>query len=128
MSTPGTDASIATHIDNVVKRKYARLETGRTMVPTELGTVLVQGYFRIDPDLVLPNVRAAIESQCDLIADGSADRAAVVEHTLTVFARKFSFFVSEIDRMDVLFEANFSTVSYVVPTLVALHYLVSYEE
>ena len=91
------------------------------MVPTELGTVLVQGYFRIDPDLVLPNVRAAIESQCDLIADGSADRAAVVEHTLTVFARKFSFFVSEIDRMDVLFEANFSTVSYVV----ALYYLVS---
>ena len=28
-----------------------------------------------------------------------------------MFARKFSFFVSEIDRMDVLFEANFSTVS-----------------
>ena len=78
----GTDASIATHINNVVQRRYVKLEAGRTMVPTDLGTMLVRGYFTIDPDLVLPKVRSSIEEQCDLIAAGSADRAAVVEHYL----------------------------------------------
>jgi hypothetical protein len=39
----GTDASMATHVENVTKRKYATLGPGRTLVPTPLGTVLVQG-------------------------------------------------------------------------------------
>ena len=50
----GTDASIPTHIDNILKRNYVVLESGRRLVPTQLGMVLVQGYLRIDPDLVLP--------------------------------------------------------------------------
>ena len=57
----GTDASIPTHIENVQKRNYARLGPGRTLAPSKLGLVLVQGYFRIDRDLVLPAVRRAIE-------------------------------------------------------------------
>ena len=39
----GTDASIATHIENVCKRGYVAVGKGRTMVPTSLGIVLVQG-------------------------------------------------------------------------------------
>ena len=38
--------------------------------PNPLGIVLVHGYLRIDPDLVLPKVRAQIEAQCTLIAKG----------------------------------------------------------
>ena len=53
----GTDASIATHVENIGKRRYVRVGPGRTMVPTELGIVLVQGLRRIDPDLVRPTVR-----------------------------------------------------------------------
>jgi len=34
------------------------------------GIVLVHGYLRIDADLVLPKVRAQIESECTLIAKG----------------------------------------------------------
>ena len=64
----GTDASIPTHINNIIVRNYVTLGPGRTLVPTALGVVLVHGYYRIDVDLVLPNVRATIEKFCDMIA------------------------------------------------------------
>jgi DNA topoisomerase IA len=41
----GTDASIATHINNIVVRNYVSLGPGRTLVPTTLGVVLVHGMF-----------------------------------------------------------------------------------
>jgi DNA topoisomerase-3 len=73
----GTDASIPTHINNILTRNYVTLGQQRTLVPTNLGIVLVHGYLRIDPDLVLPDVRAAIENFCGLIAKGSASKEAV---------------------------------------------------
>lgn len=33
----GTDASIPTHINNIVERNYVRLGDGRTLVPSPLG-------------------------------------------------------------------------------------------
>lgn len=44
--------------------------------------VLVHGYLRIDPDLVLPDVRAAIEMFCDLIAKGEASKQQVRIHSV----------------------------------------------
>jgi DNA topoisomerase III len=73
----GTDASIPTHINNITVRNYVTLGTGRTLVPTELGVVLVHGYQRIDPHLVLPATRAAIEASCDSIAKGFASKEEV---------------------------------------------------
>lgn len=35
-----------------------------------IGIVLVHGYQRIDPQLVQPDTRAAIEASCDSIARG----------------------------------------------------------
>ena len=52
----GTDASIAVHINNVVERNYARIESGRRVVPTELGITLIRGYQLIDPELASPQV------------------------------------------------------------------------
>jgi DNA topoisomerase-3 len=80
-------------------------------MPTRLGIVLVQGYLRIDPDLVLPRIRANIETACNLIASGQAGCKSVVAHSLRNFERKFAFFCSHISRMDDLFASSFHSLS-----------------
>jgi len=57
----GTDASISTHIENILKRNYVELISGRKMKPTKLGLVLAQGYHLIDSSLVLPEIRSDSE-------------------------------------------------------------------
>ena len=81
------------------------------LVPTRLGIVLVQGYLRIDPDLVLPRIRANIEAACDLIASGKAVCKSVISHSLRNFERKFAYFCSRITRMDDLFASSFHSLS-----------------
>ena len=104
----GTDASIPTHIENIQKRFYVTLESGRRLVPSKLGLVLAQGYHRIDSSLVLPQVRSDIEDQCNKIAKGLASKEEVVEKAIDLFEAKFDFFVKNIERMDVLFGTSFS--------------------
>eukprot|EP00939_MAST-03C_sp_MAST-3C-sp1_P002707 g2707.t1 len=103
----GTDASMATHISNIQTRNYVTVGPGRTLVPTEMGLTLVHGFLRIDPDLVLPRVRASIESECARIARGDASASDVLEHALDVFARKYEYFVSNIELMDSLFSMHY---------------------
>ena len=56
-------------------------------------------------------VRSHVEKQIDLIAQGQAEKEAVVAHTLDQVARKFRYFVGRINRMDALFEASFSPLA-----------------
>jgi hypothetical protein len=56
-------------------------------------------------------VRSHVEKQIGLIAQGQAEREAVVAHTLEQFRQKFHFFVAKIGRMDALFEASFSPLA-----------------
>ena len=107
----GTDASIPVHINNICTRNYVTIESGRRLVPTNLGIVLVHGYLKIDPDLVKPTMRSAVEKQLDLIAQGKADFHSVLSHTLEVFKLKFLYFVTNITGMDQLFEVSFSTLA-----------------
>ena len=104
----GTDASIPTHINNICVRRYCNTDNSRHMVPTGLGIVLVQGYKLIDKDLVLPTVRSYIEKQIDDIAKGKISKQAVMRKSLQEFVSKFKHFVTEIEKMDALFEASFT--------------------
>ncbi|XP_063384723.1 DNA topoisomerase 3-beta-1 [Cydia fagiglandana] len=106
----GTDASIPVHINNICQRNYVTVGSGRRLVPTNLGIVLVHGYQKIDPELVLPTMRSAVEEQLNLIALGRADFQAVLSHTTEIFRRKFQYFVRSIEGMDQLFEVNFSSL------------------
>ena len=104
----GTDASIPTHIENIQKRNYVRLESGRRLLPNKLGLVLCQGYHQIDSGLVLPTVRADIEGQCNKISTGDLEKEVVIERAIKIFEEKFHFFVKNINRMDLLFNSSFS--------------------
>jgi DNA topoisomerase-3 len=45
----GTDASMATHINNIIERGYVKVETkNRKLIPLELGKALVLGIKSID--------------------------------------------------------------------------------
>ena len=82
----GTDASISTHIENIIKRNYVELIPGRKLKPSRLGLVLAQGYHLIDSSLVLPKIRSDIEDQCNKIAKGLADRVSVMYDLNAIYA------------------------------------------
>ncbi|EDO44262.1 predicted protein [Nematostella vectensis] len=107
----GTDASISVHINNICERNYVQIQSGRKLAPTSLGIVLVHGYQKIDPELVLPTMRSAVEEQLNLIAHGKADFNAVLHHAIGIFTQKFTYFVKTVSSMDELFEVSFTPLS-----------------
>nr|XP_049620180.1 DNA topoisomerase 3-beta-1 isoform X2 [Syngnathus scovelli] len=107
----GTDASIPVHLNNICQRNYVTVENGRKLKPTNLGIVLVHGYYKIDAELVLPTIRSAVEKQLNLIALGKAHFQQVLQHALDIFKRKFHYFVDSICGMDELMEVSFSPIA-----------------
>nr|CAG4639781.1 EOG090X00WU [Daphnia pulex] len=65
----------------------------------------------IDPQLVLPTMRSAVEEQLNLIAKGRGNYDEILRHALEIFRLKFIYFVQHIEGMDHLFEDTFSTLS-----------------
>ncbi|CAM39725.2 putative DNA topoisomerase III [Leishmania braziliensis MHOM/BR/75/M2904] len=107
----GTDASISTHINNIVERGYCSVQAGRVMKPSKLGIVLIHGIKAIDPELVLPLVRSRVEEYVTHIAEGRARLEDVLSYSLDLFFSKFKFFKEHIDIFDGLMGASFSAIS-----------------
>ncbi len=61
-------------------------------------------------DLCLPTMRAAVEQQLDLIAQGKAKYEDVLLHFIDLFRRKFVYFEKNIGLMDELFEVSGSRI------------------
>lgn len=103
----GTDASIATHINNVCERGYVTVEAGRRLKPTTLGTALYHGYNAVDKELVAPNLRSKIERACDQIAKGERKYKDVLAEIVKVFRDKFENFTKQISKMEAFFSESF---------------------
>ena len=107
----GTDSSIPQHINNICLRNYVKITSERRLVPTQLGIVLIHGYQRIDPELVLPTTRANVEKVLNEIASGKRQFEQVLDDTIEKYRQKFVYFTSNVDDMDQLFQASFTTLA-----------------
>lgn len=107
----GTDASIPTHINNICVRNYVQVDSGRRLIPTQLGIILVHGYQKIDNDLVLPTMRSGLEKELNHIVDGTAEYKTVLLDNIRMFKQKFDFFVQNVAAMDQLFEVCFTSLA-----------------
>lgn len=86
----GTDASMPTHVSNVVARGYVEVQgPERRMCPTILGVWLVHGLQAIDAELTQAAVRARIEKDVTEVAEGKKRCEDVVAEALEVFRGKF---------------------------------------
>ncbi|KAF0699846.1 Aste57867_9622 [Aphanomyces stellatus] len=75
----GTDATIAEHINTILKREYAiKVNNNTQFKPTELGLALVQSYNKMGYQLAKPDLRAAMERDCTAISHGQKSMADVV--------------------------------------------------
>jgi DNA topoisomerase-3 len=105
----GTDASIPTHIKNIIDRGYVKVNTkkGRQLIPTNLGMALARGYCAVDPELILPKCRSYIEKSCDKVAKGEVNFEKVVDHVLKIFKKKFEFFQEKFSILDNVVKTEF---------------------
>lgn len=86
----GTDASMATHVNNIVTRGYVEvLQPDRLMRPTILGVALIHGLQVVDKELTEPAVRARIERDVAEVAQGSRTCEDVVTTAVSIFREKF---------------------------------------
>ncbi|KAI6242762.1 DNA topoisomerase [Aphelenchoides fujianensis] len=112
----GTDASIPVHVTNISTRNYVEIGPQSDAHSHQAGGVLagialIHGFQRVDAELILPTMRSEVENQLNLIAMGKAEFETVTNHVLNIFRLKFQFFVTNIQAMDELFEASFTSLA-----------------
>ena len=100
----GTDASIPTHIQNIIDRGYVIVQSNkRRLAPTGFGIALVRSYHDVDKELVLPAVRANIEKMVDEIAKGKSKYEDILTKSIDLFRSKYDNFVKNIGKLDIHF-------------------------
>ena len=88
----GTDATIATHIETMLKRGYATKDGSQQFHPTDLGRALLDGYDKIQhltTDLTDPQMRAEMEMDMNRISRGEKTRTEVVDEQRRILGGVF---------------------------------------
>ncbi|OQR93067.1 DNA topoisomerase [Achlya hypogyna] len=104
----GTDATIAEHINTILKRQYAvKVNNDTQFQPTELGLALVQTYDRMGYQLAKPDLRAAMERDCNAIAQGQKTCEQVVRDCMSQMKTIFESVVARSNVLDETFQGYF---------------------
>ena len=84
----GTDGSIPSHILNLTKRGYVRVDEHRRIKPTRLGISLIESLDKFIPEIVEPENRANIEKFVKEIASGDKNYKETIESALDFYREK----------------------------------------
>ena len=95
----GTDGSIPSHILNLTKRGYVKVDEHRRIKPTRLGISLIDSLNEIIPDIVKPENRAKIEQFVKQIASGDNSYQTAIESALEFYREKLKYCNNNIDKV-----------------------------
>lgn len=95
----GTDATISNHIKTVQDRNYAEKRDGK-FIPTPIGMALYDAYNDMGYALTRPNLRAAMEADCQRIARGELPKQEMVKACLDTMKKCFQDCVKNTNKMD----------------------------
>jgi DNA topoisomerase-3 len=84
----GTDATIHEHIKTVLERNYA-VKQNQHFLPTPVGVNLVEAYAHLGIELYKPYLRAQMENDMKLIAQGAKSRETVLRDCIAEMNRIF---------------------------------------
>ncbi|CAI2384895.1 unnamed protein product [Moneuplotes crassus] len=84
----GTDATIHEHIQTIQDRKYA-IKDKSELKPTPIGVSLVEMYQEININLHKPSLRAQMEKEMTLIAEGKKEKEEMLKSAITEMAKIF---------------------------------------
>lgn len=104
----GTDATIAQHIATIQAREYATKDANNRFIPTPLGLALVEGYNTMGYQLNKPQLRAAIEADCQRVARGELSKADAVSRCLATMRACFVNCAKEAEKLDRAMEKYFT--------------------
>jgi DNA topoisomerase-3 len=95
----GTDGSIPSHIKNLIKRGYVKVNEHRRIIPTKLGEVLIDALNKVVPEIVKPENRAKIEEFVKQIETGEKDFYEAIEAALSFYKEKLIICMGKIDNI-----------------------------
>mmetsp|Transcript_8527 Transcript_8527/g.32092 ORF Transcript_8527/g.32092 Transcript_8527/m.32092 type:complete len:659 (+) Transcript_8527:1132-3108(+) len=102
----GTDATMAEHIKKVQERDYIFKNDERRFLPRPLGIALLEAYKVLGvPGIGMPNLRAAMERDCNEVAAGRLAKDEMIDRCTTemkgifqIVSQKVSLFVEVVSR------------------------------
>lgn len=100
----GTDASMSTHIENIVRRGYVTVDEERKLKPTQLGIALIEALENVEPEIVLPKNRARIEAFVKELSDGKNNYENVLNIALDFYKKKYYNISNQVEKVKSIFE------------------------